>query len=679
MEDTNNVYSQQAFSDWHNLQNISRCAVNAAYPRGLFVDIHGQAHAEAWFELGYQASSSQLRTTPDGALLGLANSTSLRALAGRKPGQFADFVRGVNSIGGLMQAYGWVSVPSPAYPFPNATNSYFDGGYNTGLYGSKLGGTIDGLQIETPSYSRLSGDATMRAVARDIARSLHRFLVVAQDLNTTAVGVPGGWTCPSGGVATGTKTRTLTRRTKTRTAPPVLYTCGQTVPNGVTHAALAVVSSGNYAPSTSCSWTFNNSNAGCGVSVTLNSINTEAWDANNRNGDVVSVRNGQATTGQTIWTWTGSSLPAVKTVRSTGQYLTVNFVADSDANVGTGFSATVSAYCPVPSPRSTFYAGDSVPVGRVDTTDVVLKVVEGGNYLNSKNGTWTVQSAAATACLEILFSAFDTEAGVDTVAVYDGATAAAAVLLGPWSGASLPTPPSYRSSGSSLTVQFLNNASVSRAGFAATVYNIECPATPTPQTGTRTRTRTKRTRTRTDTRTRTRARTQTRTRTDTRTRTRARTQTRTRTDTRTRTRARTQTRTRTYTRTRTRARTRTRTRTRARTRTRTRTRTRANHTRTRTRTQTHTRTRIRTHTHTRPTPLDSASPATHTQSRIATATRTASSVPGGGSGSGSGSSSAVVGGAVGGVAGAALLLGAAAVALRRRRQRPGEGAEMGAM
>jgi hypothetical protein len=58
-------------------------------------------------------------------------------------------LRGESSFGGLMQRRGFASVPSPAQPHAGETK-FFGGGYNTRRYASPGGGTIFGLQIESP-------------------------------------------------------------------------------------------------------------------------------------------------------------------------------------------------------------------------------------------------------------------------------------------------------------------------------------------------------------------------------------------------------------------------------------------------------------------------------------------------------------------------------------------------
>ena len=53
------------------------------------------------------------------------------------------------SFGGLLESEGYLSVPSPTNPGPNG-ELYFSGGYITQQYGSRDGGIVDAIQIESP-------------------------------------------------------------------------------------------------------------------------------------------------------------------------------------------------------------------------------------------------------------------------------------------------------------------------------------------------------------------------------------------------------------------------------------------------------------------------------------------------------------------------------------------------
>ena len=140
---------------------------------GLFLDIHGQAHMENWVELGYTLNSDQLN---DGTYVGA--DTSVRFLANRMRDTVSvrDLVCGLDSFGGMLLDEGYKVVPSPTYPGPGS-GSYYTGGYNTQTHGSKVGGIIDGIQIESPRFLREKSmiPEYSKAVARTILRYLELY------------------------------------------------------------------------------------------------------------------------------------------------------------------------------------------------------------------------------------------------------------------------------------------------------------------------------------------------------------------------------------------------------------------------------------------------------------------------------------------------------------------------
>lgn len=144
--------------------------VTKSFARGLVIDLHGHGHAIPRLELGYLLSDSDLRQT-DAALTASTamTRTSIARLSNDARGtdRGVSLLRGPNSLGALLTAGGYPSVPSPATPAPLAAEEYFDGGYNTRRNGSVTGGTLDAIQIE----SHLNGvrdNATSRAAFADV-------------------------------------------------------------------------------------------------------------------------------------------------------------------------------------------------------------------------------------------------------------------------------------------------------------------------------------------------------------------------------------------------------------------------------------------------------------------------------------------------------------------------------
>jgi len=154
------AFAQQAWHEFHQYINAANQAVVASTGRGLYIDLHGQSHPLKRVELGYLLTAQQLTNT-DAVLnqSGYAARSSIRALAAEVRIPFAELLRGSNSLGGLLLAKGYPSLPDPLMPSPwNATNTkaavqeallYFGGGYNTRLHSSVgQGGPMDGVQLE---------------------------------------------------------------------------------------------------------------------------------------------------------------------------------------------------------------------------------------------------------------------------------------------------------------------------------------------------------------------------------------------------------------------------------------------------------------------------------------------------------------------------------------------------
>ena len=75
---------------------------------------------------------------------------------------FSGVLRGSASLGTLLEAAGYPSVPSTSTPAPGTSDPYFSGGYSTQRHGCAGGGSICGLQIEH-NYTGVRDNATNRA------------------------------------------------------------------------------------------------------------------------------------------------------------------------------------------------------------------------------------------------------------------------------------------------------------------------------------------------------------------------------------------------------------------------------------------------------------------------------------------------------------------------------------
>ncbi len=151
-----------AWEDYQAFLDRARADVVKRFGKGLFIDLHGHGHAEQQLELGYLLNRDTLGRD-DAALdeAGVVASSSLRALAQKEGVSHASLIRGPRSLGGLLEAEGFPSTPSPRNPKPAAP--YFNGGYNTVRHGRNAA-PVFGLQIETNSKG-----------VRDTAESREKF------------------------------------------------------------------------------------------------------------------------------------------------------------------------------------------------------------------------------------------------------------------------------------------------------------------------------------------------------------------------------------------------------------------------------------------------------------------------------------------------------------------------
>jgi hypothetical protein len=155
-----------AYNEYHGYISAERSAM--AIP-ALYIDLHGHGHDIQRAELGYLVSGSAL----DSGDPIDPTTTSIRSLAGIVGGDFDVLLRGTRSFGAMLETAGFRAVPSPGDPGPKG-NSYFSGGYSTEVHGSRDGGTVDGIQIESPSSFRESPTRTdyVAALVETIANYL---------------------------------------------------------------------------------------------------------------------------------------------------------------------------------------------------------------------------------------------------------------------------------------------------------------------------------------------------------------------------------------------------------------------------------------------------------------------------------------------------------------------------
>ncbi len=154
-----NATVEAAWYNYHNFIDTAKHHIAANYNRGMFFDLHGHGHTIQRIELGYGLSKTELQLSDANLNTSTyVNESSIKLLTSDNLQNLthAELLRGDLSFGTLLDNKGFPSVPSKFDPFPQSTEPYFSGGYNTRRYGSENADTLDAIQIECNSGIRFN-------------------------------------------------------------------------------------------------------------------------------------------------------------------------------------------------------------------------------------------------------------------------------------------------------------------------------------------------------------------------------------------------------------------------------------------------------------------------------------------------------------------------------------------
>ena len=177
--------AERAWWEFQTFIDEATDIVEDKFGEGLYIDLHGHGHDIQRLELGYLLSSADLAESNE-VLSGASfiNKSSFKAL-GQAPGvNFADLIRGPQSLGSFLEALGVPAVPSQTQPDPGG-NPYFTGGYNTARHGSRDSGSVSGLQIECNYTGIRDTDTNRAAFAERLAEALSDFFPAVFDGDLT--------------------------------------------------------------------------------------------------------------------------------------------------------------------------------------------------------------------------------------------------------------------------------------------------------------------------------------------------------------------------------------------------------------------------------------------------------------------------------------------------------------
>jgi hypothetical protein len=166
------------WTDYQDYIDLAKSEILKQFGKGLFIDLHGHGHTKQRIEYGYLLYGSQLRESD--SVLNTAKRitvSSIRNLVGTNLGNHthAELLRGSMALGTLFAQRGFPGVPSRQDPYPEQTDDYFNGGYNTLEHGSNPGGEIDAIQMELYSAIRFN-TAQRAAFAKAFASAVREYL-----------------------------------------------------------------------------------------------------------------------------------------------------------------------------------------------------------------------------------------------------------------------------------------------------------------------------------------------------------------------------------------------------------------------------------------------------------------------------------------------------------------------
>ncbi|XP_053323004.1 cubilin [Spea bombifrons] len=241
------------------------------------------------------------------------------------------------------------------------------------------------------------------------------------------------------------------------------YAASTSACGGTLHMETGAFNSPNYPEgypaNTECIWNILSS-PGNRLMLSFISFNMQASDGCQN--DYLEVREGNET-GAFIGRYCGDSLPTNIT-SIVGHVLWIKFVSDATVS-GSGFRATFS-----------HLFGNNI----LGSQGQIASPLWPRNYPHHSNYIWTISVDSSqiiqARVLEIDIEE-DTGCNYDKLKIYDGPDIHYH-LLGTFCG--VTPPPSLFSSGSSMTVQFISDSSVSKKGFLLEWFMIEIPSGPLP-------------------------------------------------------------------------------------------------------------------------------------------------------------------------------------------------------
>ena len=162
----------QAWHDFHNFIELAKTQVIDTWGAGHYFEMHGNGHLDKWTEIGLGVSKTFLNSS-DSVIMERINFSTVKNLSTLGGANFLEVIKGTNSLGSLLQAKGWKSVPSTVNPSPDS-GGFFFAGWNTWRHGSRYSGSIDASHVEN-FYAFMQND-NREQYSSDLAISIIQFM-----------------------------------------------------------------------------------------------------------------------------------------------------------------------------------------------------------------------------------------------------------------------------------------------------------------------------------------------------------------------------------------------------------------------------------------------------------------------------------------------------------------------
>ncbi len=170
--------ADRAWREFHGFLAAAAADAEVRHDGGIVLDLQGGNEGEGPVQLGYLLSAADL-DRDDGELADPAFllRSSIRSLVIGGPVPFVAAVRGRHSLGALLEERGFEAAPGPSHPRPDAL-AYPEGGVTTALHGSRGGGRVNAILVETPFVGVRETEATRAAFAAAMVEALEAYFLV---------------------------------------------------------------------------------------------------------------------------------------------------------------------------------------------------------------------------------------------------------------------------------------------------------------------------------------------------------------------------------------------------------------------------------------------------------------------------------------------------------------------